>query len=587
MALDNLTIFGVEYSGVTGFKAQNSQSSTMVYIRPEGTSNITANGTYNVAAFSAASVLVTPTLSTITGIIPTETAQTISAPSGYDGLSTVGINAISSTYVGTGVTRRSAADLAVNGAYVTTPIGYYSQQVSKSIAAGVLREPTFDRTDAGLITATATVSSAGYLTPANSASSTYQLPTQAATTITPTTAQQTAVASGKWTTGSVIVDAIPAAYIIPTGTSNITSNGTYDIASFASVSVSVSGVGGYTLDQIARRASISGWISGSADKIGMFAFGSTNLSKTTFPSASIIGAYAFASCVLLKSIESTDFPSCSSIYSNAFANCPQLESVEFLSVVTVGSFAFQNCGELKTASFPAATRINTTAFGTCIKMTDIYIPEVKQIDTSAFSYCSALSYVDAPKLETLWAWAFASCISLVSVSVPKLETISSYAFFYCRALTSFVGPGVVSVSASIFSECRSLSMLSFSVLSTIASYAFRSLPALQSVSFPAAQVIGSYAFANCSTLSEISLPAATSFGTNVFASCWNLVSLNMTGMSSVPYLANSTNVFSSTPIGGYSTVAGQFGSIYVPSSLYAAFTIATNWSVYSARMVSV
>ena len=58
MALDNLTIFGVDYSGVAGFKAQNSQSSTMTYVRPEGTSNITSNGTYNVALYSAVSVSV-------------------------------------------------------------------------------------------------------------------------------------------------------------------------------------------------------------------------------------------------------------------------------------------------------------------------------------------------------------------------------------------------------------------------------------------------------------------------------------------------------------------------------------------------
>ena len=41
--------------------------------------------------------------------------------------------------------------------------------------------------------------------------SSYQLPTQAATTITPTTSQQIAVTSGKYTTGNIIVDPIPYA----------------------------------------------------------------------------------------------------------------------------------------------------------------------------------------------------------------------------------------------------------------------------------------------------------------------------------------------------------------------------------------
>lgn len=41
----------------------------------------------------------------------------------------------------------------------------------------------------------------------------YQLPTQSATAITPTESSQTAVAAGKYTTGAVIIDAIPATYV--------------------------------------------------------------------------------------------------------------------------------------------------------------------------------------------------------------------------------------------------------------------------------------------------------------------------------------------------------------------------------------
>ena len=44
-------------------------------------------------------------------------------------------------------------------------------------------------------------------------SGSYQLPTQSATSITPTETAQTAVASGKWTTGAVTVNAIPSNYV--------------------------------------------------------------------------------------------------------------------------------------------------------------------------------------------------------------------------------------------------------------------------------------------------------------------------------------------------------------------------------------
>ena len=66
------------------------------------------------------------------------------------------------------------------------------------------------------------------------------LPKQTATTITPTTSEQTAVAAKKWTTGAVKVGAIPSQYIVPSGTVAITANTssanvkTYE---FASVSV--------------------------------------------------------------------------------------------------------------------------------------------------------------------------------------------------------------------------------------------------------------------------------------------------------------------------------------------------------------
>ena len=63
--------------------------------------------------------------------------------------------------------------------------------------------PTIDVSTGGLITAT-TEQEAGYV-PGGTKSATQQLPTQGAKTVTPGTTNQTAVASGRYTTGAVTV----------------------------------------------------------------------------------------------------------------------------------------------------------------------------------------------------------------------------------------------------------------------------------------------------------------------------------------------------------------------------------------------
>lgn len=93
-------------------------------------------------------------------------------------------------------------------------------------------------------TPTIEVSSSGLITSeANGMSATKQLGVQAGKTVTPTKSEQTAVASGMYTTGDIKVGAISSQYIIPSGSQTLTKNDTYDVTSLASVIVSVSGGG--------------------------------------------------------------------------------------------------------------------------------------------------------------------------------------------------------------------------------------------------------------------------------------------------------------------------------------------------------
>ena len=169
-----------------------------------------------------------------TTITPTTSSQTVGGTK-YMMEGAVTVNAMPSGSATTPATTITAnPTISVNSSTgLITATASASQSVSPTVSAGYVSSGT-----AGTITV--------------SGSNTSQLSTQAGTTITPTTSQQTAVAAGKYTTGNVVVDAVTSAGNV-SGYAYIVADPTLN-ASTGLVEVNGTGTVGYV------EAENSGWV---------------------------------------------------------------------------------------------------------------------------------------------------------------------------------------------------------------------------------------------------------------------------------------------------------------------------------------
>lgn len=172
--------------------------------------------------------------------------------------------------------------------------------------------------------------------------------------------------------------------------------------------------------------------------------------------------------------------------------------------------------------------------------------------------------VDGGSATKVGSYTFYYQSYIESVAFTNATTIQNYAFYYCSKLTSY----------------------SFPKATTLYAYAFAYCTTLPKAIFPSVTNISSNAFLANYSISEASFGNVIMISTSAFRSCRKLLSLNLTNCTRVPTLG--TGVFYSTPISGYTTsTGGVSGSIYVPVSLYSAWSVASNWSAVAARLVSV
>ena len=101
------------------------------------------------------------------------------------------------------IATKTSSDLTASGAKVTVPAGYYASDATKSVASGSVGTPSISVNASGKISVSVK-GNAGYISTVTKSNS-KQLTTQAATTITPSTSAQTAIATGTYAIGDVTV----------------------------------------------------------------------------------------------------------------------------------------------------------------------------------------------------------------------------------------------------------------------------------------------------------------------------------------------------------------------------------------------
>lgn len=146
-------------AGVTGHQNNGTTFAGGISTVAQGTPNIsvnTSNGLITASVSQSAGIVAAGTtsatsqLSTVAGttITPTESEQTAVAANKYT-TGAVKVKAIPSTYVGSGISTKNSGDLAVNGATVTAPAGYYANNATKSVTTMTLPTSTSSSATSG------------------------------------------------------------------------------------------------------------------------------------------------------------------------------------------------------------------------------------------------------------------------------------------------------------------------------------------------------------------------------------------------------------------------------------------------------
>jgi len=236
------------------------------------------------------------------------------------------------------------------------------------------------------------------------------------TTITPT--------QGKDGLSSVsVITNIPQ----PTGTLNISANGTYDVTNYASANVSVGG------DTPTTGVIFSNWNANGYPTSANF------VGYTTIPNQVFYSQYKSGSSFYNYIQNVTIGEGTTAIGMNAFGNQDRLTSITLpTTLTTISQNAFFNCNNLELTSLPnSLISIGAGSFNNCYKVSFSQIPDgVTSLDGGVVSNSSALKKISMRNVTSLSGstsnnMSFLNCNQIKQVWIGSAITnagLKRYAF---------------------------------------------------------------------------------------------------------------------------------------------------------------
>ena len=414
------------------------------------------------------------------------------------------------------------------------------------------------------------------------ASKTYQLPTQSAKTITPSTQQQTAVTAGKYTTGAITVAPIPSQYIIPTGTVNITSNGTVDVSQYASANVNVSS--GITPAQLNDVNFID------YDGTILYSYTASEFSALTAlpPNPSHDGltaqgwnwtlADAKAQVLVAGILDIGQMYTTSDGKTRIYISIPDIgrmtPTLQWSQTASNGVTVDWGDGSTtETVSGTGNKSLQHTyaSLGDYVITLEVASGTAKIGGTGSTGnvlrgnpYATMIKHIRLGSNITGFGYLY-NAYGLETITIPN--TVTSGYFYSCYSLIALVVPNTVS---TYFGSRACTSMRFISIPKECVNFkanAIYNCYSLQRISLPSLTSLSSSMFNACWGLMRIVIPTSvTSIAAHAFSSCSNLGELHF--KPATPPTVASSDAFASVPTDC---------KIYVPTGSLSAYTSAANY----------